>query len=341
MVKKILIREPFTFIKNIAPGLMACIIIAYGAKFAGGLLPGLGSAPLAIFFGIAAGNVLSKREGLASGTKFAESTLLSFAIVLLGGTLGIQTLAQIGWGGLAFVIAEMIITIMAAILIGKKLQFSENFQFLMASGNAVCGSSAIAATAPVIGADEQERGVSVAVVNVTGTVWMMLLPLLAGFLYKLEAEPTSALIGGVLQSVGQVVASSSLVNEEVRDLATIFKMGRIIFLIAVVLAFAAIKARSPQYEGHPSKMKKGGIPWFVTGFFIMCLLYTAGAIPVWGANIMKTASSHLELIALAGIGLRIDFKGLAKTGKRTALYALLISAVQIGAAILLIGLFIQ
>ena len=77
--------------------------------------------------------------------------------------------------------------------------------FLMASGNAVCGSSAIAATAPVIDAEDKDKGISITIVNVTGIFLMFLLPLISQVLYNLDTVHTSALIGGVLQSVGQVI----------------------------------------------------------------------------------------------------------------------------------------
>ena len=90
---------------------------------------------------------------------------------------------------------------------GKKLGFGQNFRFMMASGNAVCGSSAIAATAPVIDADDKDKGIAITIVNVTGIFLMFLLPLLSKFLYNHEVMNTSAMIGGTLQSVGQVAVS--------------------------------------------------------------------------------------------------------------------------------------
>ena len=117
----------------------------------------------------------------------------------------------------------MAITIVGAIYIGKKLGFSQNFRFLMASGNAVCGSSAIAATAPVIEADDKDKGISITIVNITGIVLMFILPLISKALFKNDTLATGALIGGTLQSVGQVAASGAMVGEQVKDMAMIFK----------------------------------------------------------------------------------------------------------------------
>jgi len=224
-------------------------------------------------------------------------------------------------------------------IIGKKLGFSENFRFLMASGNAVCGSSAIAATAPVIGATDTEKGITITIVNFTGTILMLLLPFIAQIVFNLETIKTSAFIGGILQSVGQVVASGSLVNEPVKDLATIFKIVRIIFLVFVVLSFGAMKNRSSESNSKKST-SKAKVPWYVTGFFIMCFLFTLGVISPHVSKIFKLISNNFEIIALAGIGMRVNFRELIKQGVKASIYALSIATIQIVSAILLISVLL-
>ncbi len=98
-----------------------------------------------------------KQPVLAIGTKFAESKLLEFSVFLLGATVTAQTIAQIGVKGIVFVLLQMSVTIIGAYLIGKKLQFSDTSSLMMAGGNAVCGSSAIASIAPSIHAKEEEK----------------------------------------------------------------------------------------------------------------------------------------------------------------------------------------
>lgn len=324
---------------KILPGLLICIIIAYIGKFLGQYIPSIGGASLAIFIGMAVGNTFGNKEIYAKGSKFAESDLLSYSIVLLGGTLSAQTLMNLGVFGVAFIALQMIITITAAIIIGKRLSFSENFCLLMASGNAVCGSSAIAATAPVIGADDTEKGIAITIVNVTGTVLMLLLPFIAKIVFNTETIKTSALIGGVLQSVGQVVASGNLVNEQVKDLSTLFKIVRIIFLVFVVLSFGAMKKKPASTDCKKSKLKVN-IPWYVLGFFIMCFLFTVGIFSPQVSKTFKLISNNFEIIALAGIGMRVNFKVLIKQGFRASIYALGIAAVQIISAITLIAIFL-
>lgn len=326
-------------VMKILPGLILCIIIALVGKLIGSYIPSIGGASMAIFIGMAVGNTFGNKKIYSQGSKFAESDLLAYSIVLLGGTLSAQTLLKLGVSGVTFIVIQMVITIIAAILIGKKLGFSENFRFLMASGNAVCGSSAIAATAPVIEAEDTEKGITITIVNVTGTVLMLLLPFIAKVIFGAETLKTSALIGGVLQSVGQVVASGSLVNESVKDLATVFKIVRIIFLVFVVLSFGTMKKKSSQPNDKKSKAKVR-VPWYVIGFFIMCVLFTFGAFSVEISKTFKVISNYFEIIALAGIGMRVNFRELIKQGAKASVYALGIASIQVISAIILITVLI-
>lgn len=231
-------------IKDIIPGFVVAILVAGLSMLLAKFIPKLGAASIAIFLGMFVGNVFLNQEIFQKGYKFSETDLLSYSIVLLGATLSISTISEIGISGVIFIVLQMTITIIGALYIGKKLGFSENFRYMMASGNAVCGSSAIAATAPVIEADDKEKGIAITIVNVTGIVLMFLLPVITQFLYNHDLTQTSAMIGGTLQSVGQVVASGAMVSEHTKDLSTIFKIVRIIFLVVVVFVLGHLKHKS-------------------------------------------------------------------------------------------------
>ena len=331
-------------IKKILPGLMVSIIIGFISIFLAKFVPSLGAATISIFLGMILGNLFLNKKVFHEGYKFSETELLSYSIVLLGATLSISTIMELGLGGIIFIVIQMAVTIVGAIYIGKKLGFSENFRYLMASGNAVCGSSAIGATAPVINADDKEKGIAITIVNVTGVVLMLLLPLLAGVLYKHELMKTSAIIGGTLRSVGQVVASGAMVNEATKDLSTIFKIVRVILLVVVVFIFGHLKNKTNteiiKEEEAQISNKKIEIPWYVIGFFITCALFSMNLIPIELSHIAKELSSKLEIIALAAIGLRVNFKDLIKQGKEVSLYGLFVGILQIVTAIVLIAILL-
>ena len=333
-------------IKKLLPGIILCTLIAYLSIFLGKFVPSLGAASLSIFIGIIFRNLIFRETKVfLDGSGFAESHILPYSIILLGGTISIGTLLDLGFSGIIFIVLQMTMTIFTVVFIGKKLGFSGNFGLLMASGNAVCGSAAIASAAPVIYANEQEKGISITIVNVTGTILMLLLPFLSSILYSHDTLQTSAFIGGILQSVGQVVASGSMVNEGVKDLATIFKLVRVMFLVFVVLGFSMLNNKSTEdrvnemddeYEPKETKTRKIKIPWYVIGFFIMCTFFSLGLISENLSLILKSISSKFEIIALAGIGMRVNIKTLIEQGIKASLYAFLIACVQIISAITLI-----
>ncbi len=335
------------FIQNIIdiiPGFLVSLIVALISMFIATFIPKLGAASIAIFLGMFVGNVFLNQKVFQKGYKFSETDLLSYSIVLLGATLSISTISEIGFSGVLFIVLQMAITVIGALFIGKRLGFSDNFRYMMASGNAVCGSSAIAATAPVIGANDKEKGISITIVNVTGIVLMFLLPLISQILYNNETTQTSAMIGGILQSVGQVVASGAMVNEHVKDLSTIFKIVRIIFLVVVVFGLGHLKHKSNKeiLEEEVEEIEKGKIkiPWYVIGFFITCALFSAHIISDDISVMCKEISNKFEIIALAAIGLRVNVKDLIKQGKAVSLYGLFIGLIQILTAILLIAVLL-
>ncbi|MGL5573108.1 MAG: YeiH family protein, partial [Cetobacterium sp.] len=312
-------------------------------------VPSIGGAPLAIFLGLIAGNTFAKSTIFAPGSKFSESDLLSYSIVLLGGTLSINTILQLGVSGIAFILLQMTLTIALTMFIGKKLGFSKHFRALMASGNAVCGSSAIGASSPVINAEDNDKGISITIVNLTGTMLMFALIPIAGYFYNFETLQTSALLGGILQSVGQVIAAGSMVNHNVLEMATIFKIVRIVFLVIVVLWLSREFNNKElemdtefalEEEAYSKKKNKISVPWYIIGFFILCILFSFGLIPGEVSKTFKMISSKFEIVALAGIGMRVNISELIKQGPKASLYGLLVGLSQIIIAIILIKIFI-
>ncbi|MGL5150798.1 MAG: YeiH family protein [Clostridium sp.] len=337
-------KKKENIILGILPGLIICVLIAILSKVLANYFPTLGAATLSIFIGILVGNTLGKNDKLNKGTKFSEGTLLSISVVLLGATLSINSILNIGFMGILFILSEMVIILCATIFIGKKMKFNEDFVLLMASGNAVCGSSAIASTAPVINAHSKDKGIAITMVNVTGTVLMIILPIITRAIFNNDLLKTSAFMGGILQSVGQVVASASMINEETKELATIFKIVRIVFLVFVVFALAVVKKRNTfkaalaiesevHSHTHQSRIK---IPWYIIGFFITCGLYSLNIISHSLTDTLKELDNFIEIIALAGIGMKVQISDLIKQGLKSSLYCLYIGIVQIISAILLI-----
>lgn len=335
-------------VPDIIPGLLLAIGTSVIAMILASFIPAIGASPIAIFLGIVFGNLYFKQPLFQKGTRFAEGRLLEYAIVLLGFSVTFTTLGELGLTGTIFVALQIMGTILLAIGIGKYFQFNQNYYLLMAAGNAVCGSSAIAATAPVIGANEAERGLIITIINLMGTVMMFLLPLIALAIYD-HAILQGAFIGGILQSVGQVIASASMLGPEVMRDATIFKIMRIASLVFIVLIFHQIAKRGnaptvmAQHSQSSAKKQSmiGLIPWYLFGFIIACTLNSIEFIHDDFTKILLKTSGIFEVIALAAIGLRLNFGLLKQQGRKLLVYALILGAGQIALALLLIQIFLN
>ena len=333
-------------VKMILPGLLTSIGIAVISQLLAQRVPALGAATIAILLGILLGNTVLRQPQLAKGTKFAESKLLEYSVMLLGATMTVQTIGQIGVWGVGFILIQMTVTIVGAMWIGQRLGFSQSMRLLMAGGNAVCGSSAIASIAPVIEADEDDKGTVITLVNLMGTVLMLTLPWLGMSLFGSQTILKGALIGGTLQSVGQVVAAASMVNQATVQFATIFKIMRIMMLVVVVLIFGRLHQRTLENELAEDAVVSGNgsghwLPWYVAGFLILCALNSIFNLPVMIGATAHTISSWFEIIALAAIGLRLNLVNFLKAGKRLALYGLGVGTLQVVTALILINLLLK
>ena len=328
---------------TILPGLLISLFISLLSQSLANFLPQLSAALIAILLGMLFGNTLFIHPRLNPGTQFAEKRLLEVAIVLNGLTLDFQMMREIGLVGLIFVFIQMLTTILIAVFLGKLFKFSKVFSLLMAAGNAVCGTAAIGTVSPILDAESKDKGMAITTVNVVGTVMMMGLPLVALFLYNHELLPTSALIGGVIQSVGQVVASAKLVNDDVVNLATVFKLIRVLMIAVVGISFSRLNLTEGESffknKQEESTNVSINIPWFIIGFLILFIVRSLNILPQTALLFTKTVSSQFEIIALAAIGMRINMKDILKEGPKVMAYGFSIGLLQAIVAIIFISIF--
>ncbi|WP_125590237.1 YeiH family protein [Companilactobacillus jidongensis] len=319
------------------PGLGLSIVVAIIAKIVAIWLPSLGGATIAILLGIILGNTFFKQTGLAVGTKFSESKLLEYSVVLLGFTVTFQTIAEMGLRGLVYILMMMTTVIISAYAIGRKLGFGERMSLMMAGGNAVCGSSAIGAIAPAIDADDEEKGQIITLVNLLGTVMMLTLPFLGLAVFGDDLLSKSALLGGTLQSVGQVVAGASLIDAQTVKYAMLFKITRIIMLVVVVFLFEK-KVNHNRVTVTKQKKTRMPIPWYVLAFLIICVINSTTMMPSIFGNSAHVISTWFETTALAAIGLRLNLAKFLKEGPKFLIYGVAVGSVQTIAALLFITL---
>lgn len=314
------------------PGLGFAFLVSISSQLVGSFFPTIGASLFAILLGLLVGNSSLYQTKFRPGVRFAEKRLLEIAIVLNGLSLSNQVLGNVGWNGLVFLLFQMSMTFLAAHWIGKWLGFSSTFSLLMGVGNAVCGTAAIGTIAPIVEAKSKEKGMSITAVNLVGIVFMLGLPAVAAVLYDSAVTPTATLIGGVIQSVGQVVGSAKIIGDDVLQLATIIKLIRVLSL-----SFIALLVAGTQRKEYQNSSKRISIPWFIVGFLLLYVLKRTGIIPTVFVESIDEVRTQLELLALSAIGMNSNLKDFVQEGPKTLLYASLIGIVQLISALLLIS----
>ena len=312
--------------KSILPGLILAMVLAVSGRYISNWIPHLGGVTSTIILGFLIGNLFNIGKSFSQGIRFSEKKVLAAAIMLMGFKLELNVLADLGLSSIVVIVVMVLTTIVTGILIGRLFGLSNSFSILLGVGNGICGSSAIAATAPIVSEDEEEIGLSVSVVNLMGTIGIFLVPAITYFL-KLTAANSGLMIGSTLQATGQVVAAGFSVSDMVGKVATVVKMGRILMLGPVVLVLSLFVGNQDNENGNSKR--RVNIPPFIIGFFLFSIIATLKVLPPEIVDNLKVLSKFLLTIAMAGIGLKIRISSLVNQGARAVLVGLIIFGVQL------------
>ncbi len=306
-----------------AKGWLVLLLLAITAYFLGSVLPAFGGITIVLLLSISLGNVREWSAGYFGVFQYAEKQLLAMATMLLGFGLNLQLLAELSPLYLVVLTAMVLLSLLSSQWFCRGM--SPALRWLLGAGNGICGNSAIAATAPVVRANKTEIGLAVAVVNLLGTLGIFLFPLLAKA-FALNHAESALLVGGILQSVGHVVAAGFSIDAETGTMALLLKMGRIL-LLGPVIFFVGIRFNKGKQQSLSFKL----VPNYVWGFLIAALITSSGWVPEPVTKGFEKAGTYLLLLAMAGIGLGIQFKQLISMGPKAALSGSLIFVTQITA----------
>ncbi|MFN3528300.1 MAG: YeiH family protein [Bacteroidia bacterium] len=319
----------FKIPKNIMAWLVL-LALGFSGNLLNGLIPGPGNITWALILAILAGNLILWSDSQRAVYKYAEKHLLSLATILLGFGLNVRLLQQLPWHYLLIIVLMVLLALSSSQLYCGKM--GRGLRWLLGAGNAICGNSAIAATAPSLKASLTEIGLAVTVVNLLGTIGIFIFPPIA-HLFGLSASETALFTGAILQSVGHVVAAGYSIDPEVGALALLIKMGRILMLGPVILF---IGWRFNRNEG--AQLSLSVIPNYVWGFLLAAAITSTGIIPPTYTKGLEKTGTHLLLIAMTGIGLGINIREMLQMGPRAALSGSLIFITQI---VVLLGLLLM
>lgn len=333
----------FSLIQNLAPGLFLSLAVTLTA-FAGAQAetwflgqPWLGSLVLAIVLGALVRSSIRLSPAFHAGIDFSARTLLELAVVLLGASISLAALQEAGLSSVAGIAAIVVLALGLSYVIGRALGLSSNLAVLVACGNSICGNSAIAATAPVIGATPDEVASSIAFTAILGVGAVLLMPLLPGLL-GLSALQYGAFAGLTVYAVPQVLAATAPIGLVSVQTGTLVKLVRVLMLGPVVFALGLTKGRA---RGRTSTKIRHMLPWFIIGFAAMMVLRSLDLIPAAALAPIGTASEILTVVAMAALGLSVDIRQTARAGGRVIAAALLSLLVLCSISLLVVHATLQ
>jgi uncharacterized integral membrane protein (TIGR00698 family) len=242
------------------------------------------------------------------GIHFCAKTLLEIAVMLLGASVSARTVIALGPALLLGIMAVVAVAIFCSYGISRVFGLKQKMAILVACGNSICGNSAIAAVAPVIGADGDDVAAAIAFTAVLGVLTVLLLPLLVPVL-ALSLTQYGVLAGLTVYAVPQVLAATLPIGALSNQVGTVVKLVRVLMLGPVVLSLSLLLRRS----GSKPKFYEL-VPWFIIGFLTVLAIRSAGLIPVSLLPAIKSTAAWLTTISMAGLGLGVDIRVVARAG---------------------------
>lgn len=312
------------------PGLALCAAIALAARAGQALERAvLGQAwldalVLAILIGAALRTAREPGPAFRPGIRFAAGRLLEVAVVLLGASLDLRAVAAGGVRLPLAIAAVVAFCLLAGYAAGRAIGLPHRTAMLIACGNAICGNSAIAAVAPILGAGAKEVASAVAFTAVLGVVAVLALPPLGAAL-GLTAPQYGAFAGLTVYAVPQVLAATAPFGSLAMQAGTLVKLLRVLMLGPVVVGLSAVerwRARRRQgaagQPGGAAPASAGFLPWFILGFLALAAANAAGLVPEAARAPVQSAAGLLTVVAMAALGLGVDLRGLLRAGRGAA-----------------------
>ena len=304
-------------IAAVLPGLAAAVGVAIAARLIGLVLPATISAvTVAVLLGLLVGQVPQVRAAdLGPGLSFAATRVLRFGIVLLGARLSLDQVVGIGVPAAVVVVVTMTGALLLVLGLSRLVSVEPALAVLLAVGAAVCGNSAVVATAPVIGARSRDVAYAVATVTLFGTAAVFVYPLIGHAIPM--ADAAFGLWSGIaINDTSQVVAAGSAYSPGALEVATVVKLIRNALMAPLLLGIAWTWARSGHRAGDASAGLRKAVPLFVLGFLAMTILRTVGVIGKDPAAVLDAASGWFIITGLAAVGLSIRVEELRAIGPR-------------------------
>ncbi len=335
------------FVKNNWKGIAVCLAVAIPSWFLGLLFPVIGGAVIAILAGMVIGVIMKNKSPFESGIKFTSKKVLQWAVILLGFGMNLNVILATGKQSLPIIISTISTSLIIAFVLHKAMRIPGKISTLVGVGSSICGGSAIAATAPVIDADDDEIAQAISVIFFFNVLAALIFPAfghLIGF-STTSGEAFGIFAGTAVNDTSSVTSAASTwdsmwnLGSSTLDTAVTVKLTRTLAIIPITLVLAFYRATKAKRSGaNAEKISiKQVFPFFIL-FFILASVITTIAVS-FGVdaavfNPVKTLSKFFIVMAMAAIGLNTNIVKLVKTGGKPLIMGLCcwigITAVSLG-----------
>ncbi len=325
-------------IRRIVPGFALAIFIAIIAKFVENILPMhlIGGSVIALFIGMFLNNYINTDGILSDGIKFTSKRLLKFAIILLGASLNIKMVLNVGRLSIFVMVFTLATCFGLGHFIGKALGLNWKMSNLISAGTGICGGSAIAAIAPVIDAEDTDVAYAMSATFLFDMLMIVLFPIM-GKALGLSDIAYGLWTGTAVNDTSSVVAAGFAYSEAAGDFAVMVKLTRTLSIIPTVIIFSLINNHIKKKDGIGKESHKLSItsilPYFILGFLIMVGLNSAGVFRKETSDLLKNVSKFLMVAALSAIGLNTKFNEMKKSGINPMIHGFVISLLVVIVAI--------
>ncbi len=305
-------------IKNNLLGVILCLIIALPAYFLGKQFPLIGGPVFAILMGMIITFVIKDKSKVQSGITYTSKKILQYAVILLGFGMNLGDIVKTGSSSLPIILSTITTSLVVSFVLYKVLKTPSKIATLIGVGSSICGGSAIAATAPVIEADDEEIAQSISVIFLFNILAALIFPTLGGML-GLSNEGFGIFAGSAVNDTSSVTATATawdgIHGSNTLDQATIVKLTRTLAIIPITLVLAFKRTREAGKSESNFNLKKI-FPFFILFFVLASIITTVFNLPGTITAPLKELSKFFIVMAMVAIGLNTNIVKLIKSGAK-------------------------
>lgn len=307
-----------------AKGLLLCLALAVPSWLLGGVFPIIGGAVIAILAGMVLTNFIKDKSAFSAGIKFTSKKILQWAVILLGFGLNLNVILETGKQSLPIIVCTITTSLAVAYVMHKLLHIPSVISTLVGVGSSICGGSAVAATAPVIDADDSEVAQAISVIFFFNVVAALVFPAFGAWLGfdHMSGTAFGIFAGTAVNDTSSVTATAATwdsmwnLGSQTLDKAVTVKLTRTLAIIPITLILAFFRAKEAGGAGKHVSMQQV-FPFFIIYFVLASVITTVVVSLGFSESVFKPVkelSKFFIVLAMAAIGLNTDIIKLIKTG---------------------------